>query len=367
MFKKLLAALCLLVLAGVATLAVLISYNTECPSPGQPASGADTMLSVSYRCYGPPQVLQLEQQALPVPANDEVLVKVEAAGINPLDWHYMRGSPYLLRLSSGLGAPDDSRLGVDFSGVVTAVGTDVTRFKPGDEVFGGGKGAFAQYLVIREDSALAHKPATLSFAQAASVPIAGLTALQALRDKGQVEAGDSVLINGASGGVGTFAVQVAKSMGADVTGICSTRNLELVRSLGADRVIDYKKEDYTSLPERYDLIVDMVGNHSPLANTGVLKPGGRYIMVGGATGDWVGPLLRPLQAAVVGPFVDEELIVLMALLKSEDLATLAAMMHKGEVTAVLDRHYALADVRDAISYSESGRARGKIILDIAGK
>ena len=222
------------------------------------------MKAIVSRCYGSPAVLRLENIAVPTPKDDEVLVRVRAASVNPLDWHYMRGTPYLVRTESGYGTPENPRLGVDFAGTVEAVGRNVKRFQPGDEVFGGKTGAFAEYVTIREGRAIAVKPTNVTFEQAASVPIAGLTALQALRDKGKIHAGQKVLINGASGGVGTFAVQIAKSYGAEVTGVCSTRNVELVRSLGADHVIDYTREDFTKDDQRYDLILDNVGNHTLL-------------------------------------------------------------------------------------------------------
>lgn len=320
------------------------------------------MKAVVYSCYGSPDVLELADVAKPDPADDELLVRIKAAAVNPLDWHYMRGSPYFMRLMSGLGAPTITRLGVDFSGTVEAVGKDVTRFKPGDEVFGGRTGAFADYVTIRESRAVTLKPDNVSHEQAASVPIAAITALEALRDKGQLQPGQKVLINGASGGVGTFAVQIAKSFGAEVTGVCSTRNVDMVRSLGADHVFDYKKENYTESGEQYDLIVDMVGNHSLRANRNVLSPEGRMVLVGGGKGDWIGPMMRPLQAMLVSPFVDQEIITLLAGLDSDDLVLLGELMESGEVTPVLDRRFTLSDVPAAIRYSEEGHARGKIII-----
>jgi NADPH:quinone reductase-like Zn-dependent oxidoreductase len=287
--------LILLVLA-ISALAVVLSYESDCIPAPPVAEGDEPMKAVVYSCYGSPDVLELADIAKPVPADDELLVKIQAAAVNPLDWHYMRGSPYFMRLMSGLGAPTETRLGVDFAGTVEAVGQHVTRFKPGDEVFGARTGAFAEYVTVRESRAVTAKPANVTYEQAASVPIAAITALQALRDKGQLQYGQKVLINGASGGVGTFAVQIAKSFGAEVTGVCSTRNVDMVRSIGADHVFDYKKENYTESGEQYDLIVDMVGNHSLAANRKVLRPDGRLVLVGGGKGDWIGPMLRPLQA-----------------------------------------------------------------------
>ncbi len=321
------------------------------------------MKAATYSCYGSSKVIQLGQIDKPQAAENEVLVKVRSAGVNPLDWHYMRGSPYLMRLSSGIGAPSNQRLGVDFAGVVEAVGSEVTRFNVGDEVFGGATGAFAQYVTVRETSAIALKPANISFDQAASVGIAAVTALQALKDHGQLTAGQSVLINGASGGVGTFAVQIAHAMGAQVTGVSSARNHPLLRELGADQVIDYKQENYTLNGEHYDLIVDMIGNHSSLANSKVLKPTGRRIIVGGASGDWVGPFKGPLMAAIQSPLIEQETVMLMALLSNESIEEMAELMRSGDVVPILDRSFALEDVRAAITYSESGRARGKIVIN----
>ncbi len=352
------------IVIAIFTLGLVISYEADCVSTPPLSEGTETMKAVTYRCYGSPDVLEYGDVEKPVPGDDEVLVKVRAAGVNPLDWHYMRGSPYIMRLGSGIGAPKDTRMGVDFAGTVEAVGANVSRFQVGDDVFGGRSGAFAEYLVIPEDRALALKPSNVSFEQAAAVPIAAITALQALRDKGGLEPGQKVLINGASGGVGTFAVQIAKAMGAEVSGVCSTRNVEMVRSIGADHVFDYKKEDYTESGNEYDLIVDMVSNHSMSANRSVLPEDGRLVIVGGAKGDWLGPLLRPIGAMLQGPFVDQEVITLLAQLKQDDLKVLADMMQGGQVTPVLDRTYALSDTAEAIRYSEEGRARGKIIVSI---
>jgi NADPH:quinone reductase-like Zn-dependent oxidoreductase len=245
----------------------------------------ETMKAVVYCDYGGPDVLKLENIAKPVPNDDQVLIKVRAASVNPYDWHFMRGEPFIMRLGNGLRKPKTTRIGVDFSGVVEAVGKNVRQFKPGDEVFGGRTGSFAEYVLMLEKN-LILKPENLSFEQAGAVQIAGLTALQGLRDAGKLQAGQNVLINGASGGVGTFAVQIGKALGAQVTGVCSTRNVDLVRSLGADHVIDYTKDDFTKGAERYDLILDMVGNKGLLACRRALKPDGKYIMIGGPKGRW---------------------------------------------------------------------------------
>jgi NADPH:quinone reductase-like Zn-dependent oxidoreductase len=323
------------------------------------------MKAIVYRCYGSPDVLEFEDVEKPAIADDEILVKVHAAGVNPLDWHYMRGSPYLMRLMSGLSAPNDARLGVDFAGTVEAVGKNVQRFKPGDEVFGASSGTFAEYVTVREAGAVVLKPGNMSFEQVASVPIAAVTALQALRDIGHLTPGQKVLINGASGGVGTFAVQIAKAFGAEVTGVCSTRNMEMVRSIGADHVFDYTREDYTESGQRYDLIIDMVGNHSLLENRGVLSPEGAMVIVGGPKGNWLGPLIGPIKAMMLSPFVDQRFVTFVARSKAEDFAVLADLMRDGKMTPVIDRTYRLDEARAAIQYSEEGHARGKIVISVS--
>ena len=356
----------ILIFIGVAltSLALVLNHNSDCGPAPVVADNAELMKAIAYRCYGSPDVLKLEDVEKPAPADDEVLVKIHAAAVNPLDWHFMRGSPYLMRLGTGLGAPNRTSLGVDFSGTVESVGANVKRFKPGDEVFGGGKGAFAEYVTVREDRALALKPANITFEQAASVSIAAITALQALRDTGKIKPGQKVLINGASGGVGTFAVQIAKSFGAEVTGVCSTRNVEMVRSIGADHVIDYKREDYTKSGQTYDLIIDNVGNHSLLDNRQVLNPEGIFVIIGGPKGNWLSPLMGPVKAFMLSPFVGQEFVFLLAKMRQDDLAVLADLMQTGKVTPVIDRRYRLSEVPDAIRYSEEGHARGKIIINL---
>lgn len=350
------------VAAGVLALAVAISYTADCPPAPAVEPGTETMQALRARCYGSPDVLTIEDVPRPVPAADQMLVRVRAAGVNPLDYHYMRGSPYLMRLMAGIGRPDSVAVGVDFAGIVEAVGDDVDAFAVGDAVFGWATGAFAEYLVVSEAGPVAKKPDTASFEEAASIGVAATTALQALRDHGKTSPGDKVLINGASGGVGSFAVQIAKSMGATVTGVCSTPNVPLVSALGADAVIDYRREDYTEQSERYDVVIDMVGNHSPAKNHTVLEDGGRYVLVGGPKGDWFAPLKRPLQAAWTSLFVDETLVTMLARMKADDVATLAAMLADQRIVPAIDRRYSLADAPEAIRYSETGRARGKIIL-----
>jgi NADPH:quinone reductase-like Zn-dependent oxidoreductase len=281
--------------------------------------------------------------------------------VNLLYWHYMRGTPYIARPTMGLRRPKEIRLGVDFAGEVEAVGAAVTRFAPGDEVFGARTGALAEYLTIRADRVVA-KPANVTFEQAAAVPVAGLTALQALRDQAGVGAGEKVLINGASGGVGTFAVQIAKMLGAEVTGVSSTRNVELVQSLGADHVIDYTMENFTRGTRRYDVIIDNVGNHALSDLTRVLEPGGRYVMVGGPSGTWIAPIPRVLAMMVRSWFVDHELRFFISEANPQDLSLLADLMQSGAVTPVIDRSYPLAEAPAAIEYLETGRARGKVIV-----
>ena len=353
-----------LVLA-VLGLGAVLGYDSPCGPAAPLPPGVTAMKAIIYRCYGPPEVLALEEVAKPAPAPNEVLVKVEAAAINPLDWHYMRGQPYFMRLFSGIGKPKVTRFGVDFAGTVEAVGEGVTRFKPGDAVFGGRTGALAEYLLVREDRALALKPENITFAEAAAVPIAAVTALQAVRDKGAVRPGQKVLVNGASGGVGTFAVQIAKAYGAEVTGVSSTRNIELVRSIGADHVIDYKQADFTQGTERYDVIIDNVGNHPLLALRRVLEPEGVVVMIGGSSHDqWIGPLLRPIGAAVLSPFVSQRFAGLLAELNPEDLRVLGEWLATGKVKSVVDRDYPLREVPAAIAYLEEGRARGKVVIDV---
>jgi NADPH:quinone reductase-like Zn-dependent oxidoreductase len=266
-------------------------------------AGQRSVKAAVYSRYGPPDVVQIKEVEKPVPKDNEVLIKVHAASVNPLDWHFMRGTPYFVRIPAGLRKPKDTRLGVDVAGQIEEVGRNVTQFKPGDEVFGSCRGAFAEYASTSE-SALVIKPANVTFEQAAAVPVAAFTALQGLRDKGHIQPGHTVLINGAAGGVGTLAVQIAKSCGKNVTGVCSTRNVDMVRSIGADHVVDYTQEDFTKSGQRYDLFFDCVGNHSLSACRGVLTSQGIYIAVGGPSGRWmIGPLTRAITAPVLSRFV----------------------------------------------------------------
>jgi NADPH:quinone reductase-like Zn-dependent oxidoreductase len=363
--KRVALGIVVVLVAGIASLAVAISYNSACESSNVAAADSKAMSAVTSRCYGGPEVLRIESVAKPTPSDDEMLVRVQVAGLNPADWHSMRGEPYFIRLGGGIGTPEDTTVGVDFAGTVETVGKNITRFKAGDQVFGGRGGAMAEYVLAGETSSVVHKPANASFEEAAAVPIAAITALQGLRDRGHLAAGQSVLINGASGGVGTFAVQIAKSMGAQVTGVCSTRNLDLVRSLGADLVVDYTQENFTDRAERYDLILDNVGSQPLGRLRDILKPNGRIVIVGGASRDpWIGPLIEPLKAMALAPFVDHEMGMFIAQLNQPDLTTLAKLMESGAVRSVIDKTFTLNEVSTAMEYLETGRVRGKVIVKI---
>jgi NADPH:quinone reductase-like Zn-dependent oxidoreductase len=345
---------------------LLVAYarsDNACSTPGA-AVPRNPMKAVVYCDYGPPSVLRIEDVEKPVPGDSQLLVRVRVASVNALDWHYMRGTPYLGRFGMGLRRPKEIRLGVDYAGTVESVGKTVTEFKPGDEVFGGRTGAFAQYVTVRADRAVVTKPANVSFEQAAAVPVAALTALQALRDQAKVRPGEKVLINGASGGVGTFAVQLAKVLGADVTGVCSARNADMVRSLGADRIVDYAKEDFTKGAQRYDVIIDIVGNHSVSEVRRVLTPHGRYVMVGGPSGRWLDPLPRAFSLLVTSWFVDQDLRFFIASLNKKDLTFVRDLMQAGKVTPAIDRTYQLSEIRDAIGYQEAGHARAKVVVKV---
>jgi NADPH:quinone reductase-like Zn-dependent oxidoreductase len=314
--------------------------------------------------YGPPEVVRIEDVEEPAPKEGEVLIAVRAASVNPLDWHFMRGTPYFLRLAAGLRKPNDTRLGVDVAGRVEAVGGNVTRFQAGDEVFGSCRGAFAEYACARE-KALAMKPGNATFEQAAAAPIAGFTALQGLRDKGRIQPGRKVLINGAAGGVGTLAVEIAKEFGAEVTGVCSTRNVEMVRSLGADRAIDYTREDFTAGGERYDIFLDCVGNRSFRSRRRVLDSQGIYVGVGGSGDPWmIGFLAGAMVSMVLSGFTSRKMVTLLARPNQEDLTWISRAMTAGKVMPVIDRSYPLRGVPEAIRYVEAGHARGKVVIAI---
>jgi NADPH:quinone reductase-like Zn-dependent oxidoreductase len=363
--RRILGGLAVLLALGLVALAIAMSHDSPCV-PVAGASGEEPRMHAWVRsCYGSADVLELAAMQRPVPSAGEVLVRVHAAAINPLDWHNLTGTPYLMRLETGLGRPKSDRLGVDFAGTVAAVGPGVTRFKPGDAVFGSRWGAFAEYLVVREDRALVHKPAHLSFEQAAAVPVAAVTALQGLRDKGGLRPGQKVLVNGASGGVGTFAVQVASAEGAEVTGVSSSRNVELVRSLGARHAIDYTQQDFTRGEQRYDLILDNVGNQPLRQVRRVLAPGGVHVLVSGPKKNrWFGPLTNFAKAPLVSAFSSESTVVLLSSMERTDLEVLRDLMEAGKVTPVIDRRYTLQQLPEAIRYLETGRARGKVVIVI---
>ena len=329
-------------------------------------SPTNPMKAVLHCEYGGPEVLKVEEVEKPVPNDNQVLVKVRAAAVNPLDLT-IRGL-LLLRPLSGLRKPKDTRLGVDYAGTVETVGKNVTNFKPGDEVFGGKTGAFAEYVCVLADRAVVLKPANSTFEQAAAVPVAAITALQGLRDKGKIQAGQKVLINGASGGVGTFAVQIAKSFGTEVTGVCSTRNVDLVRSIGADHVIDYTKEDFTNGAQRYDLIFDLIGNHSFSERRRILNPNGICVMAGvGGAGwhdDFAKRLVGELSAYVASRFVSQKFIAYIAEFNKKDMMVLADLMQSGKVTPVIDKTYKLNETPDALRYLEQGHARGKVVINL---
>lgn len=324
----------------------------------------ETMRAIVRERYGPADTLELREVARPVVRGDEVLIRVQAASVNPYEWHYMRGEPYIARAQLGL-SPKSTSLGVDVAGTVEAVGGAVAEFKPGDEVFGWSDGSLAEYAIGRE-STLVPKPANLTAVQAGSVGIAAFTAIQSLRDWGKVEAEQKVLINGAAGGVGTFAVQLAKVFGAEVTGVCSTRNVEMVRSIGADHVIDYTKDDFTRSGQSYDLMLEMIGNHSVSKCLRVIAPKGTFVMLGGRSGRWIRPVERALMTKVLSPFVSQTMVVRTAVWSKEDLAIMSELMEAGRVTPVIDRVYPLSQVPEAIRYLEEGHARGKVVISVAG-
>jgi len=320
------------------------------------------MKAAVYTGYGSPDAVRVIEIEKPVPKDDEVLLRVRGAAVNPLDSHIMRGKPYVMRLAFGLRRPRDARVGRDVAGDVEAVGGNVSRLKPGNAVFGACLGAFAEYACAREP-ALAIKPGEITFEQAASAPIAALTALQALRDKGRIQPGQKVLINGAAGGVGTFAVQIAKSVGADVTGVCSTKNLEMVRSIGADQVIDYTREDFTEGRERYDLIFDLVANHSLRTCRRILNPNATYVAAGALSGEGITDFLALLiKPPIFSRFVSQRMLTLMTRANQEDLTTIGGLMQSGRVKPVIDRRYSLNEAAEAIRYVAQKHARGKVVV-----
>ncbi|MFE4698364.1 NAD(P)-dependent alcohol dehydrogenase [Streptomyces sp. NPDC056738] len=324
------------------------------------------MKAIAQDRYGSPDVLELREVDTPAVADHDVLVRVHAASVNARDWHLMRGDPYLARLALGVSRPRTRIRGTDFAGRVEAVGKSVRRFRPGDEVFGEVDGAFAEYVSARDDL-LEPKPAALSFEQAAALPLAGNTALMGLRDLGRIGPGQEVLINGASGGVGTFAVQIAKAFGAEVTGVCSTRNTDLVRSLGADHLIDYTQEDFTRNGRRYDVVFDLVGNHSLAGFRRALKPQGTLVLSGGGVfegGSVVGPMGLLIKGQVMSRFARHRLLVLTAAPSKENLATLRELADSGKLTPAVDRTYPLSEAPEAIRYLEKEHARSKVVITV---
>lgn len=322
------------------------------------------MKAIVNDTYGPPKVLRLDHVDTPVPADDQVLVRVEAAGVNRGDWHATTGLPYIVRVAEfGVRRPTVAVRGTDVAGTVTAVGGDVSRFQPGDTVFGWADGAFAEHAVTTPDR-LAAAPARMSATQAAALPTTGATALQAVRDAARVRPGQRVLVVGASGGVGSFAVQIARALGAEVTGVTSTRNVELVRSLGAAQVIDYTTRDVVDGPERYDAVIDAAGVHGPSAWRRVLTPTGTLVLIGGPQGRWVGGMLRFAGALALSRLVSQRLVPLFSTSRGADLAALAELAAAGKLTPVLDRTFALPEASDAIRHVGAGHTRGKIVVTI---
>jgi NADPH:quinone reductase-like Zn-dependent oxidoreductase len=320
------------------------------------------MRAIIHTTYGSPDVLELQEIEKPDVPDDEVLVRVQAASVNPVDLYSLTGTPYLARILGGLRRPKSSNLGVDFAGTVEEVGRNVTQFRPGDEVFGR-SGAFAEYVCVRD--AVAPKPTNLTMEQAAAVPVAALTALQGLRDHGQIQPGRNVLINGASGGVGTFAVQIAKALGAEVTGVCSTRNVDLVRSLGADHVIDYTREEFTRNEQRYDLMLDVAGSRSWSECRRVLDPQATLVIVGAPKGSrLLGPLSHIVGVRLAAVRTSQKVVFFMAKPNRADLMVLGELLEDGKVTPVIDRRYALSEIADALRYLGEGHARGKIVLTV---
>ena len=319
------------------------------------------MKAIVYTKYGPPDVLQLKEVQKPAPGDDEVLVKIHAAATNPLDWHFMRAAPFIMRFFSGLLKPKNKILGADIAGQVEAVGTNVKRFQAGDAVYGDiSSRGFAEYVCVTEEK-LVLKPANLSFDAAAAVPVAGLTALQCLRDQGQIQPGQTVLINGASGGVGTFAVQIARYFGAEVTGVCSTGNVDMVRSIGADQVIDYTSENFTQNGQRYDLILDNVGNRSVSDIKRILGPNGTYLLNAYSPALMLKLILQSKNSKTRGQTMRSSDV-----LKSNqsDLEFLKELLEAGHIVSVIDRVYPLREVAEAIRYLEGGHARGKVVITL---
>jgi NADPH:quinone reductase-like Zn-dependent oxidoreductase len=323
------------------------------------------MKAIRYYRFGSPDVLRLQDVDKPAIGGNEVLVRVRAASLNPLDLYYLHGLPYIARMQVGLTRPTAHGLGFDLAGTVEMVGRNATSFQPGDEIFGGGSQTLAEYLSVGDDAAVLGKPAGLTFEQAAAVPVSALTALQALRDKARVRPGHKVLVNGAAGGVGPFAVQIAKAFGAEVTGVCSTKNVAMVAALGADHVIDYTREDFTRTGRHYDVLLDIAGSRKLSECRRVLAPGGVLVGIGAPSkGRWIGPMRRPVKMLVAAPVVSQKMTFFMAQQNKDDLAVLRELLETGQVTPVIDRTYPLSEVPAAIRYLETGHARGKVVITI---
>jgi NADPH:quinone reductase-like Zn-dependent oxidoreductase len=321
------------------------------------------MKAITYERYGSPDLLELRDVEKPTVTDDGVLVRVHASSMNPVDWHTMTGTPYLVRMEAGLRRPKSELLGTDFAGTVEAVGTNLQGVRPGDEVFGARNGAFAEYVCVRD--AVVPKPANVTFEQAAAVPVAALTALQGLRDKGHLQTGQKLLINGASGGVGTFAVQIAKAFRAEVTGVCSTRNVETARSIGADHVIDYTREDFTRGDERYDLMLDIAGNRSWSECRRVLNPQATLVFVGGPkTNRLFGPLGHVVGVRLAASRSSQKVVWFVAKTNKVDLEVLQGLLEDGSVTPVIDREYSLNEVPEALGYLGEGHAQGKVVITV---
>jgi NADPH:quinone reductase-like Zn-dependent oxidoreductase len=357
----------ILVVVVVSGLLLFVAYWRSTNDCSRNATASKNPVKAIVNCEYGVENLQLRDLEKPSPNDNEVLVRVRAASINPVDGHMIRGS-WLMRPMGGMRKPKNTRFGTDFSGVVEAIGKDVTNFKPGGEVFGAKNGAVAEYICVKADRAIVMKPNNITFEQAGSVAVAGLTALQGLRDVGRIQTGQKVLINGASGGVGTFAVQVAKAFGADVTAVCSTRNVDLVRSIGANRVIDYTKEDFTKTDQRYDMIYDLVGNHSFSERRQILTPNGICVLAGiGGAGfhpeSW-GRILGNFKTAFQSRFTRQKFVFYIAKLTKEDLGVMRDLMQAGKVTPVIDRIYELGQTAEAVRYLEEGHARGKVVITV---
>ncbi len=321
------------------------------------------MKAITRTMYGPAESLSFVDAPMPTLGDTDVLVKVHASSVNPYDWHILRGEPYLLRLGAGLRRPKNHDMGIDVAGTVVSIGEKVTRFNVGNNVFGLARAAFSEYAAA-DETRLTTKPDAMSFESAASLPCAGNTALIAVRDKGQVSSGMSVLVNGASGGVGSFAVQIAKALGANVTGVCSTRNVERVRSIGAAEVIDYTSDDFARQPHRYDVVVDAVGNRSLRDLRRVLKPRGTLVVAGGGSGKWIRPMVLLLKVTVAAPFARQQLKSVMAGVTAENLETLCLLVTSGDVVPLIDRTYPLSETPAALGYLEEGHAQGKVIIAV---